>query len=297
MKPIKVSILGADGYTCQIPRIKEGIQNLGHILSEESPDLIYANDPTGYNKAMILKKKFPNSYLIFNFLDVPWHLPNVDKQTQIYSTKTLTESQRHLFKNIKVDSSDFLKISLNRIPKPILKSKIDNVIITSQNAVEAITRVFPKEELQFKNIYCVGRRTKKLIESKIGKVKHSENNAKALADYLVDFIDGTDVTYFCSDIRLDELPTILEENNIKVNEVEAYKTILDATKIDATVEGVMFYSPSTVESYMQNNKADKIAYCIGDTTATEAKKYFKDVRVAKIPTVESVIELVNENYK
>ena len=224
-------------------------------------------------------------------------LKNVDKQTQVYSTKTLTEAQRHLFKNIKVDSSDFLKISLNRIPKPILKSKIDNVIITSQNAVEAITRVFPKEELQFKNIYCVGRRTKKLIESKIGKVKHSENNAKALANYLVDFIDGTDVTYFCSDIRLDELPAILEENNIKVNEVEAYKTILDAAKIDATVEGVMFYSPSTVESYMQNNKADKIAYCIGDTTATEAKKYFKDVRVAKIPTVESVIELVNENYK
>ncbi len=224
-------------------------------------------------------------------------LKNADKQTQVYSTKTLTEAQRHLFKNIKVDSSDFLKISLNRIPKPVLKSKIDNVIITSQNAVEAITRVLPKEELQFKNIYCVGRRTKKLIESKIGKVKHSENNAKALADYLVDFIDGTEVTYFCSDIRLDELPTILEENNIKVNEVEAYKTILDAAKIDATVEGVMFYSPSTVESYMQNNKADKIAYCIGDTTATEAKKYFKDVRIAKIPTVESVIELVNENYK
>ena len=94
-----------------------------------------------------------------------------------------------------------------------------------------------------------------------------------------------------------KIKLLLEENNIKVNEVEAYKTILDAAKIDATVEGVMFYSPSTVESYMQNNKADKIAYCIGDTTATEAKKYFKDVRVAKIPTVESVIELVNENYK
>jgi uroporphyrinogen-III synthase len=59
----------------------------------------------------------------------------------------------------------------------------------------------------------------------------------------------------------------------------------------------MFYSPSTVQSYMQNNKADKIAYCIGETTAAEAKKYFKDVRVAKIPTVESVIDLVNENYK
>ena len=56
MKPIKVSVLGADGLTCQIPRIKEGFKNLGHFLSEDSPDLIYSNDPTGYNKAILLKK-------------------------------------------------------------------------------------------------------------------------------------------------------------------------------------------------------------------------------------------------
>ena len=40
MKPIKVSIFGADGYTCQVPRIKEGMQSLGHFLTEESPELI-----------------------------------------------------------------------------------------------------------------------------------------------------------------------------------------------------------------------------------------------------------------
>ncbi len=223
-------------------------------------------------------------------------LKKSDKLTQVFSTKTLTEAQRQLFKEIKVDSTDFLKISLNRIPKPILKSKIDNVIITSQNAVEAITTIVPKEELQFKNIYCVGRRTKKLIESKIGKVKHSENNAKALADYLVEYIDGTEVTHFCSDIRLNEISNTLEQNHIKVNEVEAYKTILDSEKLDSSVEGIMFYSPSTVVSYMKSNTADKIAYCIGETTAVEARKHFEDVRVAKIPTVESVIELVMGHY-
>ena len=68
MKPIKVTILGADGYTCQIPRIKEAMQNLGHTLSEESPDLIYSNDPRGYDKALFLKKKYPNAFLILNFL-------------------------------------------------------------------------------------------------------------------------------------------------------------------------------------------------------------------------------------
>ena len=85
MKPIKVSIFGADGYTCQVPRIKEGMQSLGHFLTEESPELIYANDPTGYKKAVALKKKFPNSFLILNFLDVPWHLPKVEEQTKLLS--------------------------------------------------------------------------------------------------------------------------------------------------------------------------------------------------------------------
>ena len=110
-------------------------------------------------------------------------------------------------------------------------------------------------------------------------------------------MEGTEVTYFCSDLRLDDLPTILKENNITVNEVEAYQTKLDSFKIDDTVEGVMFYSPSTVQSYKQeNNVEDTIAFCIGETTAKEASKHFKDVRIAKVPTVESVIELVNEHY-
>ncbi len=220
------------------------------------------------------------------------------KQTQVFSTKSLTDEQRYLFKDtIVIDSFDFIKISFNRIPAHLLNSEIENVIITSQNAVESIITNCPSEKLRFKNIYCVGRRTKKLIETKIGKVKHSENSAKKLAEYLVEFIDGTDVTYFCSNIRLDELPKMLSENLITVNEVVAYETVSDSLEIDQNIEGIMFYSPSTVQSYLNKNQADKIAYCIGESTAIEARKHFKDVRVAKIPTVESVIELVNENYK
>ena len=83
MNNIKVSILGADGYVCQIPRIKEGMEALGHVLSEESPDLIYSNDPSGYRKALLLKKKYPKAYLILNFLDMPWHISNIQKQTEL----------------------------------------------------------------------------------------------------------------------------------------------------------------------------------------------------------------------
>ena len=83
MNNIKVSILGSEGYVCQIPRIKEGMEALGHVLSEESPDLIYSNDPRGYEKALYLKKKYPKAYLMLNFLDLPWHMQNIQKQTEL----------------------------------------------------------------------------------------------------------------------------------------------------------------------------------------------------------------------
>jgi hydroxymethylbilane synthase len=224
-------------------------------------------------------------------------IKNSNRQTNIYSTKSLTEGQVQLLNNaIVIQSSDFIKTSPNRIKPQVLKNEIENVVITSQNAVEALITNYSAIELQFKNIYCVGRRTKKLIETKIGPVKHSEKNAKKLAEYLVEYIDGTEVTYFCGNMRLDKLPSILEAQNITVNEVEAYTTKFDGIEIDSAIEGVMFYSPSTVKSYKQKNANDVIAFCIGETTANEAKKHFKDIRIAKVPTVESVIELVNEHY-
>ena len=220
-----------------------------------------------------------------------------DRKATVFSTKKLTEDQRLLFhEKVVVESADFIKISLNRIHPRFFKKEIQNVVITSKNAVESLITNYSAIELQFKNIYCVGRRTKKLVETKIGKVAHFENSAEKLANYLVEYMEGTEVTYFCSDLRLDDLPTILEKNNIKVTEVEAYQTKYDAVKLPESIEAVMFYSPSTVQSFIKQNEAHVIAFCIGETTAKEAKKYFSDVRTAKVPTVESVIELINEHY-
>ena len=121
MKPIKISIFGADGYTCQMPRIKEAMQSLGHILSEDSPDMIYSNDPTGYEKAMRLKKKFPSSFLIFNFLDVPWHMPNVDKQTKLLVEHFLAKSDAvtAISYKVKKDLAKFLDKKIEVIYNPI----------------------------------------------------------------------------------------------------------------------------------------------------------------------------------
>ncbi len=220
-----------------------------------------------------------------------------ETKINIYSTKSLSENQTKLFQNkITSKSSDFIKIRSNRIAPKVVRNEIENVIITSKNGVEALLDNFTKDELYFKNIYCVGRRTKKLINQKIGPVVKSEKNSEMLAAYLSKEISGKEVTYFCSDLRLDTIFNVLTDNKITVNEIEAYKTMYSPSKIIEKVSGVLFFSPSTVQSYLQKNNPEPIAFCIGESTAKEARKYFDQVKVAKLPTVESVIELVNLYY-
>ena len=219
------------------------------------------------------------------------------KVAAVYSTKKLSELQKEtLSAAIGIEDSDFIKMRFNRIPAKVMKNQHDNVLITSQNGVEAILNSFTKEEINFKNIFCVGRRTKKLIENRIGKVTYVAKNALKLAEYISKETKIKKVSYFCSDVRLDVLPTYLQAHDIVVNEVEAYKTMINPIKIDAAFTGVLFYSPSGIDSYLEKNTTDKVAFCIGETTALEARKHFDKVEVANMPDVESVLELVNMYY-
>ncbi|SNR15402.1 hydroxymethylbilane synthase [Tenacibaculum jejuense] len=285
------------GGFARIDEVNKEIEFKGILLSRDGKKKIEVQRTVPLIKKKYLAQDCANYILDRGGKDLMSDDVAVAKEFSIYSTKALSEAQKNLLaESMTVEDSDFIKIRFNRIAPKLVKQELEHVIITSKNGVEALLHNFTKEELQFKNIYCVGRRTKKLIEQKIGKVKNSERNAKKLAAYLSEELSGQTVTYFCSDLRLDTLPTVLSENNITVNEIEAYKTMYSPAKVDETVNGVLFYSPSTVESYMQENKGDKIAFCIGETTAKEASKYFEEVQVAKVPTVESILELVNLHF-
>ena len=285
-----------------IAYVNENTQEInfkGVLLSKDGKKKIEVTKTAPLNKHRYLAKDCAD--YIINRGGKQLILDDIDVQQEtsirVFSTKSLAVSQTKLFHNTIVSqSSDFIKVRSNRIPLKVVKEGIENVIITSKNGVEALLDNFTKEELNFKNIFCVGRRTKKMIEQKIGPVNHAEKNAEKLAEYLTKQLKGDSVTYFCSDLRLDTLTRILTQNKIKVNEVEAYKTMYSPEVVSENVKGVLFYSPSAIQSYLQKNSSDKIAFCIGPSTAKEAKKFFEKVEVAQLPTVESVIELVNLHY-
>ena len=120
MKSIKIAIYGWDGFTCQIPRIKEGMQALGHMLSQDSPDLIYCNDPIEFQKAIDLKKKYPKAFLILNILDIPWHFTNINKIIEIWKNFLIqADAVTTISLKVKKDLSQLLDKKIYVIYNPI----------------------------------------------------------------------------------------------------------------------------------------------------------------------------------
>lgn len=275
---------------------KEGMINLnGILLTVDGSKKLEATLSAPMGKHHNLGKDAARTILKRGGKRLMNELQNAHLAPHIFSTKKLTEAQMHRFKpSLRVDSEDFIKMSFNRISPLVLKQKHRNVVFTSKNAVESLLTNCSAQDLQLQNIYCVGRKTKRFIQGKIGPVAHQENSAEALAQYLVDYLEGTEVTYFCGNLSLNAIPNLLEKNGITVHSIEAYKTKLAGPQIVPGVQAVLFFSPSGVESFMKNNKPTGTAYCIGETTAKEARKFFKEVQVAKMPDVESLIDLVNE---
>jgi len=86
---MKIAVFGIIPFT---DSIKEGFVKLGHEVSNQNPDLIYANDPMGYQDATFLKMQYPKTQLILNVLDIPWHFPNIENQIKTMIKRFFTKA-------------------------------------------------------------------------------------------------------------------------------------------------------------------------------------------------------------
>ena len=166
MESIKVVIYGWDGFTCQIPRIKEAMLDHGHILSEDSPDLIYCNDPIEFQKAIDLKKKYPNAFLILNILDIPWHFPNINKLVEVWKSLLIqADAITTISEKVKKDLSQLLNKEIYVIYNPVKdvyydkKIKKNNMFLYVGRANDPIKRIG-------------------LVHESLGKIKDGLKNIK-----------------------------------------------------------------------------------------------------------------------
>ncbi len=203
----------------------------------------------------------------------------------VLSTKKLSLSQTELLLNAGLSLVQYDAIKIESLPFEV-PSGVKNAIITSQNAVRSILN----SEFKIQNCFCVGEKTKAFLEENGFRVIKMAEYAAELADYLVNNNQNDSFHFFCGNIRSDEIPARLKENNIALREIEVYKTTLNPKKFERQFDAILFFSPSGVKSFVAENTLGRsLTVCIGTTTASEAKKHTEKVAIANATSVESVI--------
>ncbi len=211
----------------------------------------------------------------------------------VLSTKKLSESQRNLLLQAGIGMEEYDAIEVKKVDFEA-DGNIENAIITSQNTVKALV----EKKVQIKNCFCVGEKTKSLLEANGYKVIAMTDYGKTLAEIIGAKFSNEKFTFFSGNMRRDELPTLLKEKNVACTEVKVYKTIIKPKTFDRRFDGVLFFSPSAVESFTKENKLENTtAFCIGITTAVVAKKYTNQIIIATKPTIENVIVQVVKRLK
>jgi len=150
------------------------------------------------------------------------------------------------------------------------------VVFTSMNAVEAVTEILFGLVPDWQ-IYCIGFTTRNLVAAYFGEdsIAGTADSAANLAKTIIRDAQADEVYFFCGDQRRDELPSILSPVGIVLHEIVVYETIATPHKLTEAFAGVLFYSPSAVDSFFIHNKLAEhaLAFAIGTTTSHAIEKY------------------------
>ena len=220
------------------------------------------------------------------------------KQINILSTKKLLSIQKQVFleANIQLIEEDFIETKIKNFE---LSKVNDNLIFTSQNAVQSILEHPKCNELKSKNVFSVGMKTKDLLTENGFNVIAYTGYASDLAEIISLIYNKESYTFFSGNLRRDILPNTLKENGITFNEIEVYETNITSKKITSKLDGILFFSPSAVESYLKMNTIkEEICFCIGETTAEALEnKRIKNIIIASSISIDSVNEDCADYFK
>lgn len=215
----------------------------------------------------------------------------------IVSTKKLRPGHRQYLLNagMSVIDADFINVT----PREFNAAHINNCLIfTSQNALKSFMENEKWKEYLGKKTFCVGRNTKQALEDAGFSVIASADYAADLAKIIVSEYMSESYTFFSGSMRRDLLPMAMADAGIKFNEIEVYQTVLTPHKIKPAADGVLFFSPSGVASYLkENNVGNKMCFCIGTTTAEALKGITTNIAISTRPTIDNVIIKCIKYYK
>jgi uroporphyrinogen-III synthase len=216
---------------------------------------------------------------------------------RILSTKKLLPNQRQFLLNagLSVIEADFISIKNKKFT---FSEVFNHLIFTSANAVKAVAEHPDVQEIRRNPCFCVGEKTAAMLDAVGFTVVEIAENATALADIIKNDFHNERFSFFCGSLRMETLPMSLKIAGIPFNEIEVYETVLAPQKINTAVDGLLFFSPSAVESFLAENQIeDQICFCIGATTAKALEQKTKNIVIANKPSVENVIIHTIQHFK
>ena len=204
-----------------------------------------------------------------------------------------------LLKGIQLDVLSFIDtepIQTIEVQQEIELAAVElaTVVFTSMNAVESVTGMLDGHVPEW-SIYCMGHKTKELIETYFGTdaITGTADNASELADEIIANNNTHEVIFFCGNQRRDELPAKLNQHDITVTEVIVYQTTSLPHKIEKEYGGILFFSPSAAESFFAKNilPAHTIVFAIGSTTKETISRYCNNQIIASVlPGKDNMVE-------
>ena len=168
------------------------------------------------------------------------------------------------------------------------------VIFTSANAVIA-------SDLSWQ-VYCLNGATQGAVKEHLphATVTATASNATALAQLIIQH-KVTSATFFCGNIRRNELPDLLQQHGITIEEIVVYETIEAPAVTTNDYDGIFFFSPSGVKSYFTVNTpaASVICFAIGNTTANALKEHTtnKIIISPDAPSAEQMVQTAISYFK
>lgn len=223
----------------------------------------------------------------------------MNEKIKILSTKNLSDNVVRLLDQDKIDffSNDYIQIKPIPFNFNALLNSSKNWVISSKNTLNILFKKLNLNQLNTIHFYCVGDKTAKIIKSKGLKLVASALSSKKLGEIIKQKYNRESFTLIGGVIKRDELKSLLKDLCINFTDISIYDTIFTPHLFKNELDGILFFSPSAIQSFtIKNTIKNEQLFCIGQTTAAEASKHSNNVHIAKNQTFESVIGLVNQNY-
>tara|TARA_B100001079_G_C16199099_1_gene420674 strand:- start:42 stop:719 length:678 start_codon:yes stop_codon:yes gene_type:complete len=217
---------------------------------------------------------------------------------RLLSTKNVSKSFKDELNQSGISLKEYPMIEI--VPIQFKISQVNSALIfTSQNAVNiAFESADILRKIKDKNCFCVGEKTKALLQKRGLNVLKMCQNASDLSNFLVENYKKESFSFFCGKQRMKEIETSLNKYGIALNIYEIYQTNFTSKHFKTYFDGILFFSPTAVSSYFTKNTwpIDTHGFCLGSSTAKRLSQFTSNFSKAKKPSENQLMITIQQYY-